>query len=107
VAESFATIQHGVGSVCNLLHAGSGLCLLFHPEDGGDLFRRNIYLTLSGLYDVAAEKTELVTTAVTVLHSKCSQDSDILTETAVHYQMVEFPSNSGNPLYGEYAYDIL
>jgi hypothetical protein len=33
-----------VGSACHLLHAGFSLGLFFDPDDGGDMFLRNIGL---------------------------------------------------------------
>jgi hypothetical protein len=42
---------------CYSLHSRLSLDLLFDPEDGGDMFHRNI----GGLHGVISQKTELFT----------------------------------------------
>jgi hypothetical protein len=41
------------------------LGLFFDPEDGGDMFPQNVYLTFNGLHGIVSQKRELfITTAV-------------------------------------------
>jgi hypothetical protein len=51
-SRSFGVIYHRASSVCCLIQAGFLLGLLFDPEDGSDMFLRNVdrispdYMTL-------------------------------------------------------------
>jgi hypothetical protein len=44
-------------SVYYLLHADFFLGLAFSPEDGGDMFLRNVDLTFSGIYGIKSKKS--------------------------------------------------
>jgi hypothetical protein len=57
-------LSSGSVCACYLLHASFLLDLFSGPDDGGDMFLRNVGLTFNGLHGVISQKTELLTTAV-------------------------------------------
>jgi hypothetical protein len=47
-------------SACYLFYAGFSLVLFFDPEDGGEIFLRNVALIFNGPHDVISQKTGFI-----------------------------------------------
>jgi hypothetical protein len=65
---------HAVFSACHFIYVGVLLGVLFYPEDGSDMFLRNV-AWLTGLHGVISQEIELIITAFEIF---CSVNSEII-----------------------------